>query len=36
MMFDLFNKARKEGMVAIEPDVEEPDKSPCSPNIRPS
>jgi chemotaxis protein MotA len=28
MMFDLFNKARKEGLVAIEPDIEEPDKSP--------
>lgn len=28
MMFHLFNKARKEGMVGIEGDVEEPDKSP--------
>jgi len=28
MMFDLFNKARKEGLVAIESDVEEPEKSP--------
>jgi chemotaxis protein MotA len=28
MMFDLFNKARKEGLVAIEGDVEEPEKSP--------
>ena len=28
MMFDLFTKARKEGMVAIEGDVEEADKSP--------
>jgi len=28
MMFDLFNKARKEGLVAIESDVEEPSKSP--------
>ncbi len=28
MMFDLFTKARKEGMVAIESDVEEADKSP--------
>jgi len=28
MMFDLFNKARKEGLVSIESDVEEPDKSP--------
>jgi chemotaxis protein MotA len=27
MMFLLFNKARKEGLVAIESDVEEPDKS---------
>jgi chemotaxis protein MotA len=28
MMFDLFNKARKEGLVAIEGDVEDPEKSP--------
>jgi chemotaxis protein MotA len=28
MMFHLFNKARKEGMVGIEGDVEEPEKSP--------
>ena len=28
MMFDLFTKARKEGMVAIEADVEGADKSP--------
>jgi chemotaxis protein MotA len=28
MMFDLFNKARKEGLVAIESDVEDPGKSP--------
>ena len=28
MMFLLFNKARKEGLVAIEQDIEEPDKSP--------
>ena len=28
MMFDLFSKARKEGLVAIEADVEEADKSP--------
>src|SRR5438105_4829180 len=28
MMFDLFNRARKEGMVAIEGDIEEPEKSP--------
>ena len=27
MMFDVLTKARKEGSVAIEPDVEEPDKS---------
>ena len=27
MMFGLFNKARKEGLVAIESDVEEPEKS---------
>ena len=28
MMFDLFSKARKEGFVAIEADIEEADKSP--------
>jgi chemotaxis protein MotA len=28
MMFILFNKARKEGLVAIESDIEEPEKSP--------
>lgn len=28
MMFDLFNKSRKEGLVAIEADIEEPEKSP--------
>ena len=28
MMFDLFNKARKEGLVAIEADIEGADKSP--------
>lgn len=28
MMYDLFNKARKEGLVALENDVEEPSKSP--------
>ena len=28
MMFDLFSKSRKEGAIAIEADVEEPDKSP--------
>jgi chemotaxis protein MotA len=28
MMFQLFNKARKAGMVGIETDVEEPEKSP--------
>jgi chemotaxis protein MotA len=28
MMFDLFNKARKDGMAGIESDIEEPDKSP--------
>jgi len=27
MMFDLFNKARKDGMAGIESDIEEPDKS---------
>ena len=28
MMFDLFAKSRKEGAIAIESDVEEPEKSP--------
>ncbi len=28
MMFDLLNKARREGLMALESDVEEPDKSP--------
>jgi len=28
MMYDLLNKARKEGLMSIETDVEEPDKSP--------
>jgi chemotaxis protein MotA len=28
MMFNLFNKARKEGLMGIESDVEEPEKSP--------
>jgi len=28
MMFDLCTKARKEGLVALESDVENPDKSP--------
>src|SRR6185295_12431192 len=28
MMYELLNKARKEGLVALESDVEEPDKSP--------
>src|SRR3979490_1172113 len=28
MMYDLLNKARKEGLMALENDVEEPDKSP--------
>lgn len=28
MMFNLFNKARKEGLVAIESDIEDPAKSP--------
>jgi chemotaxis protein MotA len=28
MMYDLFTKARKEGLVALETDVEEPQKSP--------
>lgn len=28
MLFEVFSKARKEGMVAVEADVEEPDKSP--------
>ena len=28
MMYDLLNKARKDGLMALETDVEEPDKSP--------
>ena len=28
MMYDLLNKARKEGLVALEADIEDPDKSP--------
>jgi chemotaxis protein MotA len=32
MMFDLFAKSRKEGAIAIEGDVEEPDKSPIFSN----
>ena len=28
MMYDLLQKARKEGLVALETDIEEPDKSP--------
>lgn len=28
MLFDIFSKARKEGMIAIESDIEEPEKSP--------
>ncbi len=28
MLFDLFTKARKEGLIAIEGDIEEPEKSP--------
>lgn len=28
MLYDLLNKARKEGLVALESDIEEPDKSP--------
>ena len=28
MLFDVFSKARKEGMIAIEGDIEEPEKSP--------
>src|SRR5262249_42443608 len=28
MMYDLFNKARKEGLMALEADVEDPSKSP--------
>jgi len=28
MMYDLLNKARKDGLMALESDVEEPDKSP--------
>jgi len=28
MLYDLFNKARKEGMVSLENDIEDPSKSP--------
>ena len=28
LMFDLFNKARKDGLMALEPDIEEPKDSP--------
>src|SRR5277367_5090996 len=28
MMYDLLNKARKDGLMALEADVEEPEKSP--------
>jgi chemotaxis protein MotA len=28
MMYDLLNRARKDGLVALESDIEEPDKSP--------
>lgn len=28
MLYELFNKARREGLIALESDVEEPDKSP--------
>ena len=31
MMFDLFAKSRKEGAIAIESDVEDPEKSPIFP-----
>ena len=32
MLFELFTKARKEGMIAIEGDIEEPEKSPIFSN----
>jgi chemotaxis protein MotA len=32
MMYDLFNRARKDGLSAVESDVEEPDKSPIFTN----
>src|SRR5436305_14579484 len=28
MLYDLFNKARREGLIALESDIEEPEKSP--------
>ena len=28
MMYDMLNKARRDGLVALETDIEEPDKSP--------
>jgi chemotaxis protein MotA len=33
MLFDLFNKARKDGLAAVEGDIEEPDKSPVFANF---
>ena len=34
MMYELLQKARKEGLVALETDIEEPDKSPLFSNYR--
>ena len=36
MLYDLFNKARKEGLVAVEKDIEAPAESSSSPSIRSS
>lgn len=34
MMYELLNKARKEGLVALESDIEEPEKSPLFSNYK--
>ena len=35
-MYELLNKARREGLMALEGDVEDPAKVRSSPNILPS
>ena len=34
MMYELFGRARREGLVALESDTEDPEKARCSPSIR--
>lgn len=34
MMYDLLNRARKDGLVALEADIEDPQKARSSPNIQ--